>query len=143
MNPPNGPADSQRSRQPPSEAAKASLVKTHTLFRIFILVVLGSFFVFRLDISYLWLTALLTAVGLVLGIMVLIRALKCKESRLVLFGTIAGLLVSAVMVLVILASAAFFNQFRDYQECTRSALTQQRASECRTQLEKSLSAQLR
>ena len=60
-----------------------------------------------------------------------------------LFGTIAGLVVSAVMVLVILASAVFFNQFRDYQQCARQALTQQAASECRTQLEKSLPAQLR
>ncbi|WP_211882955.1 hypothetical protein [Pseudarthrobacter albicanus] len=143
MNPPNGSADSQRSRQPPSEAAKASRALTHTLFRIFILVVLGSFFVFQLDISYLWLTALLTAAGLALGIMVLVRAVKYRESRLVLSGAIAGLLVSTVMVVVILASAAFFNQFRDYQECTRSALTQQGASECRTQLEKSLPAQLR
>ena len=143
MNPPNGSADSRQSRQPLSEAAKASLVLTHNLFRIFMLVVLGSFFVFQLDIGYLWLTALLTAVGLVLGIMLLIRAVKYKESRLVLFGTIAGMLVSAVMVLVILVSAVFFNQFRDYQHCARSALTQQGASECRTQLEKSVPAQLR
>jgi hypothetical protein len=142
MNPPNGSGGGQRSRQPLSDAAKASLLKTHTLFRIFILVVLGSFFVFQLDINYLWLTALLTAVGLMLGIMVLIRAVKYKESRLVLFGTIAGMLVSAVMVLVVLGSTLFFNQFRDYQQCVRQALTQQAASECRTQLEKSVSVQL-
>lgn len=143
MNPPNGSTDSRQDRQPLSEAATASRVVTHTLFRVFLLVVLGSFFVFQLDISYLWLTAILTAAGLVLGIVVLVRAVKYKEPRLVLFGTIAGLLVSGVMVLVVLSSAVFFNQFRDYQQCTRSALTQQGASECRTQLEKSLPAQLR
>jgi hypothetical protein len=142
MNPPNGSAGSQRSRQPLSDAAKASLLKTHTLFRIFILVVLGSFFVFQLDISYLWLTALLTAAGLALGVVVLIRAVKYKESRLVLFGTIAGMLAATVMVLVILGSAVFFNQFREYQQCTRDALTQQAASGCRTQLDRSLSGQL-
>ena len=75
--------------------------------------------------------------------MVLIRAVKYKESRLVLFGTISGLVVSAVMLLVILASTLFFNQIRDYQQCVRHALTQQATSECRTQLENSLPTQLR
>ncbi|MCU1532043.1 MAG: hypothetical protein JWO49_1614 [Arthrobacter sp.] len=143
MNPPNDSGGSQPNQHPLSEAAKASVLKTHTLFRIFIVVVLGSFFVYQLDISYLWLTTILTAAAIVLGIMVLIRAVKYKESRLVLFGTISGIVVSAVMVLLILASALFFNQFRDYQQCTRNALTQQAASECRTQLEKSLPTQFR
>ena len=40
-----------------------------------------------------------------------------------LFGTISGLVVSAVMVLLVLASALFFNQVRDYQQCARHALT--------------------
>ena len=92
--------------------------------------------------SYLWLTALLTVAGIVLGIVVLVRAVKYKESRLVLFGAISGLVVSAVMLLVVLASTLFFNQIRDYQQCVRYALTQQATSECRTQLEKSLPTQL-
>ncbi len=86
---------------------------------------------------------ILTAASIVLGIVVLVRAVKLKESKLVLFGTISGLVVSAVMVLVILASALFFNQVRDYQQCARQALTQQATSQCRTQLEKSLPTQLR
>ena len=93
--------------------------------------------------GYLWLTALLTVAGIVLGIVVLVRAVKYKESRLVLFGTISGLVVSAVMLLVILASTLFFNQIRDYQQCVRHALTQQATSACRTQLENSLPTQLR
>ncbi len=143
MNPPNGSGDGQRSQPVLSDAAKASLLKTHTLFRIFILTVLGSFFVFQLDINYLWLTAILTAVGIVLGIMVLIRAVKYRESRLVLLGTISGMVASVVMVLVILGSTLFFNQFRDYQQCVRHGLTLQAASECRTQLQNSMPGQLR
>ena len=54
-----------------------------------------------------------------------------------LFGTISGMVVSAVMVLVILASAVFFNQIRDYQQCVRHALTQQATSACQTQLQNS------
>ena len=81
--------------------------------------------------------------GIVLGIVVLVRAVKDKESRLVLFGTISGLVVSAVMLLVVLASTMFFNQIRDYQQCVRHALTQQATSECRTQLENSMPTQLR
>ena len=146
MNPPNDSAGSKggqpQGQHPLSDAAKASQAKTHNLFRSFIVAVLGSFFVYQLDISYLWLTALLTAAGLALGIMVLIRALKYKESRLVLFGTIAGMLAATVMVLVILSSMVFFNQFRDYQQCTRDALTQQAASQCRTQLDRSLPGEL-
>ena len=142
MNPPNGSPGSQQSRQPLSDTAKASLSKTHTLFRTFILAVMGSFFVYQLDLSYLWLTALLTVAGLVLGVMVLIRAVKYKESRLVLIGTITGLLAATVMVLVTLVSMVFFNQFRDYQQCARDALTQQAASQCRTQLDRSLPGQL-
>lgn len=143
MNSPQDPGGAQRGQNPRSEAAKASLLRTHNLFRIFIVTVLGAFFVFQLDVSYLWLTAILTAAALVLGIVLIVRAAKLKESRLVLFGTISGLVVSAVMVLMVLASAVFFNQIRDYQQCARHALTQQAASACRTQLENSLPTQLR
>lgn len=132
-----------RSENPRSEAAKASLLKTHNLFRAFIVAVLGAFFVFQLDVNYLWLAAVLTAAGIVLGVVLLVRTLRLRESRLVLFGTISGLVVTAVMVLMIAVSAVFFNQIRDYQQCARHALTEQAASACRTELEKSMPAQLR
>ncbi len=143
MNSPHDPGGSPRGQNPRSEAAKASLLRTHHLFRMFIVAVLGSFFVFQLDVNYLWLAAVLTAAGLALGVVLLIRATKLRESRLVLFGTISGLVVSVVMVLMILVSAVFFNQVRTYQECARHALTEQAASACRTELEKSLPTQLR
>jgi hypothetical protein len=143
MNPTPGPDGSQRTTHPLSEEAKSSLLKTHTLFRTFIVAVLGSFFVFQLDVTYLWLSAVLTAAGIILGIMVLIRAVKLKESKLVLFGTISGLVVSAVMVLLVLTSVLFFNQVRDYQQCSRYALTSQASTGCRTQLENSLPGQFR
>ena len=141
MNPTPGPDGSQRTKRPLSEAAKTSLLKTHTLFRMFIVAVLGSFFVFQLDLTYLWLTAMLTAAGVSLGIIVLIRAVRLKESKLVLFGSISGLAVSAVMVLLVLVSALFFNQVRDYQQCARHALTSQASNDCRVQLENSMPGQ--
>jgi hypothetical protein len=140
MNPLKDPAGPQ---QPLSEAAKTSQLKTHNLFRIFMVAVLGAFFVYQLDLNYLWLTAILTAAGIAVGVMVLVRAIRLKESKLVLFGTISGLVVTAVMVLLLLVSAAFFTQMRDFQQCSRSALTQQATAQCQTQLEKSLPAQLR
>jgi len=143
MNSPHEPGGPQRSQNPRSEAAKESLLRTHNLFRMFIVVVLGAFFVYQLDINYLWLTAILTAAALVLGVVLIVRARRLKESRLVLFGTLSGLVVSVVIVLIILASAVFFTQVRDYQQCARHALTEQAASACRTELEKSLPAQLR
>ncbi|MBT2530902.1 hypothetical protein J7E83_01935 [Arthrobacter sp. ISL-48] len=143
MNTTPGPAGQQRTDTPLSEAAKSSLSTTHNLFRIFVLTVLGSFFVLQLDLNYLWLTAILTTASFVLGILLLIRAAQLKESRMVLFGTISGLVVSLVMVLVILAVSAFFNEFRDFQDCTRVALTDQGMSQCRIQLEKSVPMQLR
>ncbi|MET3810710.1 hypothetical protein [Arthrobacter sp. UYEF3] len=143
MNSPHDPGATPRGQHPRSEAAKASLLTTHTLFRTFIVAVLGSFFVFQLDVNYLWLAAVLTAAGVVIGVVLLVRAARLRESRLVLFGTISGLVVSAVMVLMVLASAVFFNQIRDYQQCARHALTEQAASACRTALEKSLPTQLR
>lgn len=143
MNSPHDPGDSPRGQNPRSEAAKASLLRTHNLFRMFIVTVLGSFFVFQLDVSYLWLAGILTVVSLVLGVLLLVRATKLRESRLVLFGTISGLVVTVVMALMIMVSAVFFNQIRDYQQCARHALTQQAASACRTELEKSMPTQLR
>ncbi|MBT2595654.1 hypothetical protein [Arthrobacter sp. ISL-72] len=143
MNPPKDPAGPQQARHPLSEAAKTSLLKTHNLFRSFVVAVLGSFFVYQLDINFLWLSSILTAASIALGIILLIRAAKLKESKLVLFGTISGLVVSAVMVLLIMVSAVFFNQVRDFQQCARNALTQQATTQCQTQLEKSLPAQLR
>jgi hypothetical protein len=138
MTTPPEPAGQQRTKPQLSEAAKTSLSKTHNLFRIFILTVLGSFFVYQLDVSYLWLTGILTAASFVLGVMLLVRAAKLKESRLVLFGTIAGLVVSLIMLLVILASAVFFSQVQEFQACQRQALTDQAMSNCRTQLERSM-----
>jgi hypothetical protein len=100
--------------------------------------VLGSFFVYQLDVSYLWLTALLTVASLALGVVLLIRAARLKESRLVLIGTISGLVVSAIMVLLILVTALFFDEVREYQACSGRALTDQAQSACRVQLQGSL-----
>jgi hypothetical protein len=138
MTTPPEPAGQQRTKPQLSEAAKTSLSKTRNLFRIFILTVLGAFFVYQLDVSYLWLTGILTAASFVLGVMLLVRAAKLKESKLVLFGTIAGLVVSLVMLLVILASAVFFSQVQEFQACQRQALTDKALSNCRIQLEQSL-----
>lgn len=142
MNSTPGPAQQQRTKAPLSEAAKASLARTHTLFRIFVVSVLGAFFVYQLDVSYLWLTAILTVASLVLGVVLLVRAARLKESKLVLFGTISGLVVSAILVLLILVTALFFDEVRDYQSCLGRALTDQAQSACRVQLEDSLPAQL-
>ncbi|WP_332762286.1 hypothetical protein [Pseudarthrobacter sp.] len=132
------PAGQQRTKQPLSDAAKDSLTKTRNLFRIFIVTVLGAFFVYQLDVSYLWLTGILTAASFVLGILLLVRSARLKESKLVLFGTISGLVVSLIMLLVILATALFFRQVQDFQACSREALTDQALSNCRVQLERSL-----
>jgi hypothetical protein len=138
MTTPPEPAGQQRTKPQLSEAAKTSLNKTRILFRIFILTVLGAFFVYQLDVSYLWLTGILTAASFVLGILLLVRAAKLKESRLVLFGTISGLVISLIMLLVILASAVFFDQVQEFQACQRQALTDQAMSSCRVQLEQAL-----
>ncbi len=142
MNTTPEPAGWQRTKQPLSEASKASLAKTHTLFRIFVVAVLGAFFVYQLDVNYLWLTALLTAASIALGVVLLVRAARLKESRLVLIGTISGLVVSAIMVLLILVTSLFFNEVREYQACVGRALTDQAQSACRVQLEGSLPSQL-
>lgn len=138
MNSTPEPAGQQRTKPALSEAAKSSLGTTHNLFRAFIVTVLGAFFVLQLDISYLWLTGILTAASFVLGILLLIRAVRLKESKLVLIGTISGLVVSLVMVVVILAASVFFDEFRDYQTCVRQALTEQARSACQVQVENSL-----
>lgn len=138
MNTTPEPAGQQRTKPQLSEAAKSSLSITHNLFRIFIITVLGAFFVFQLDVSYLWLTGILTAASFVLGTLLLIRAVRLKESKLVLIGTISGLVVSLVMAVVILAVSVFFDEFRDYQTCVRQALTEQARSACQVQVENSL-----
>jgi hypothetical protein len=138
MNSTKAPGGPQRTRHPLSDDAKASLAKTHTLFRLFIVAVLGAFFVFQLDVSYFWLSGILTVVAIVLGIILLVRAAKLKESKLVLVGTIAGLAVSALMVLLVLTTALFFDQIHAFQECSQHALTQQALTECTAQLENSM-----
>ncbi|WP_258805185.1 hypothetical protein [Pseudarthrobacter sp. NS4] len=142
MNSTPEPAQQQRTKPPLSDAAKASLARTHTLFRMFVVSVLGAFFVYQLDVSYLWLTAILTAASLALGVVLLVRAARLKESKLVLIGTISGLVVSAILVLLILVTAVFFNEVRDYQACLGRALTDQAQTACRVQLEGSLPTQI-
>ncbi|MEV7636537.1 hypothetical protein AB0N71_10230 [Pseudarthrobacter enclensis] len=138
MNSTPEPAGPRRAKAPLGEAEKASLARTLTLFRMFIVSVLGSVFVYQLDVGYLWLSAILTAAGLALGIVLLVRWFRLRKSRLVLFGTISGLVVTACMLLVTLASAVFFNQVADYQTCVGRALTDQAQRACQVQLEKSL-----
>jgi phosphoglycerol transferase MdoB-like AlkP superfamily enzyme len=142
MNSTPEPAQQQRTKPPLSEAAKASLARTHTLFRMFVVSVLGAFFVYQLDVNHLWLTTILTVASLVLGILLLVRAARLKESRLVLIGTISGLVVSAILVLLIVVTAVFFDEVRDYQECVGRALTDQAQTACRVQLERSLPTRL-
>jgi hypothetical protein len=143
MNSPTDSGGGEPGGHPRGAADEASPQLTHTLFRLFVVAVLASFFVFQLDVGYLWLTALLTLAGIVLGILLIIRAVKHKAPRLVLFGTLSGMVVSVVMLLVILASSLFFNQIRDYQQCVRHALTLQATSACQTQLQNSMPTQLR
>lgn len=140
MNPDVGPKPSQ---QPRSEAEKSALRMSQNLFRAFLLTALGAFFVFSLNVNYVWLSAILTLAGLVLGIVVLVRTLKYKHPKLMLFGTISGLVVTAVMCLLILTATLFFNQVSTYQDCSRGALTESAKTQCLTQLEDSMPGPLR
>jgi uncharacterized membrane protein YedE/YeeE len=140
MIPDGGP---QPLSHPLSDTAKSALALTRTLFRAFLLTVLGSFFVYSLNVSYLWLSAILTVASAVLGVVVLVRTLKYKQPRLVLFGTISGLIVTGIMCLLLLFSALFFNQLRTFQDCARPALTEQARTLCQLELEKSLPTGMR
>ena len=143
MNSTPGRGGKQQTRPAPSEAAKASLAKTHTLFRMFVVSVLGAFFVYQLDVNYLWLTTFLTAAGIVLGVVLLVRAVRLRESRLVLFGTISGLVVAAVMVLLIVSTMVFFDQVREYQACVARALTDRATHACMVQFQDVLPTRVR
>jgi len=132
MNSQPGRGAQQQAKPPLSEAAKASLTKTLTLFRMFLVSVLGALFVYQLDVNYLWLSAVLTAASLVLGIFLLARAIRLKESKLVLIGTISGLVVAVVMVPLLITAAVFFDQVRDYQACLGRALTDRATHACLT-----------
>ena len=140
MNPDVGPRPSQ---QPRTAAEKSAFGVTQILFRAFLLTALGSFFVFSLNVNYVWLSAILTLAALVLGVAVMVRTVKYKHPRLILFGTMSGLVVTAVMCLLILTSALFFKQVSTYQDCARSALTESAKTQCLTQLEKSMPGSLR
>ncbi|WP_309990643.1 hypothetical protein [Paenarthrobacter nitroguajacolicus] len=140
MNPDVGPKPSQQSR---SEAEKSALGVTQILFRAFLLTALGAFFVFSLNVDYVWLSAILTLAAGVLGVVVLVRTVKFKQPRLILFGTISGLIVTAVMCLLILTSVLFFKQVSTYQDCSRSALTESAKTQCLTQLENSMPGPMR
>ncbi|MFJ5955409.1 hypothetical protein ACIQC5_05550 [Paenarthrobacter sp. NPDC092416] len=140
MNPDVAPRPSQ---QPRTEAEKSAFAVTQNLFRAFLLAALGSFFVFSLNVSYVWLSGILTLAGGVLGVVVLVRTVKYKHPRLMLFGTISGLVVTAVMCLLIITSALFFKQVTTYQDCSRAALTESAKTRCLTQLENSMPGALR
>jgi heme exporter protein D len=139
----NSDVGSKPNQQPRSEAEKATLGVSQNLFRAFLLAALGAFFVFSLNVNYVWLSAILTLAALVLGIVVLVRTLKHKHPKLMLFGTISGLVVTAVMCLLILTSVLFFNQVSTYQDCSRGALTESAKTQCLTQLENSMPGPLR
>ena len=143
MNSEPGRSGPQRVKPLLTDAAKASLAKTHTLFRMFVVTVVGSFFVYQLDVGYLWLATVLTAASLVLGVVLLVRAVRLKESKLILFGTISGLVVAAVMVLLVVTTMVLFDQVHDYQACLGRALTDRATHECMVQFQQVLPTSVR
>lgn len=138
MNITRDPAGPQDTKPTLSDADKTALEKSRTLFRLFMVSVLGAFFVYQLDVSYVWLTAILTIASLVLGIVLLVRASRYPRSKFMLFGTISGLVVTGIMALLVLVTAVFYQDISSYQECEGRALTDQAQQTCRVQLEKSL-----
>lgn len=142
MNSEPGRGTQQQAKPPLSEAAKTSLAKTRTLFRMFLVSVLGSVFVYQLDVNYLWLATVLTAASLVLGTFLLVRTIRLKESKLVLAGTISGLAVAAIMVLLIITAMVFFDQVREYQACLGRALTDRAMHACVAQFQDVLPTRL-
>lgn len=143
MNSEPGRSGQQQVESPLGGADKASRAKTRTLFRMFVVSVLGAFFVYQLDVAYVWLSALLTAAGLVLGIVLLVRSVRLKESRLVLFGTISGLVVAAVMVLLTVTTLVLYDQVLEYQACLGRALTDRATHACMVQFQDVLPTKVR
>lgn len=130
-------------QHPQSEAAKSALAVTQTLFRSFLLTVLGAVFVYVLNISYVWLSGILTVIAGVLGVVVLVRTIRFKQPRLVLLGTISGLVVTAIMCLLVLTALVFFQQVRTMYDCTRNALTLQAQDSCQVDFQNSVPSGLR
>lgn len=140
MNSGVGPSPQQH---PQSEAAKSALAVTQTLFKSFLLTVLGAVFVYVLNISYVWLSGILTVIAGVLGVVVLVRTIRFKQPRLVLLGTISGLVVTAIMCLLVLTAVVFFQQVRTLHDCTRNALTIQAQDSCQVDFQNSVPSGLR
>lgn len=129
--------------QPQSEAAKSALAVTQTLFRTFLLTVLGAIFVYILNISYVWLSGILTVIAGVLGVVVLVRTIRFKQPRIVLFGTISGLVVTAIMCLLVITAVVFFQQITTLENCARGALTLHAQNSCQVDFQKSIPSGLR
>ncbi|MDQ0029718.1 hypothetical protein [Arthrobacter bambusae] len=129
--------------QPQSEAAKSALAVTRTLFRTFLLTVLGAIFVYVLGVTFVWLSAVLTVIAGVLGVVVLVRAIRFKQPRIVLFGTISGLVVTAIMCLLVVTAVVFFQQIRTLQDCARGALTIHAQDSCQVDFQNSIPTGLR
>ena len=129
--------------QPQSQAAKSALALTHTLFRTFLLTVLGAIFVYILNVSYVWLSGILTAIAGVLGVVVLVRTIRFKQPRIILFGTISGLLVTAIMCLLVLTAVVFFQQITTLENCARGALTLHAQNSCQVDFQNSIPSGMR
>ncbi|MFH5880305.1 hypothetical protein [Arthrobacter sp. NA-172] len=139
----NSGVEPSTQQHPQSEAAKSALALTRTLFRTFLLTVLGAVFVYILNVSYVWLSATLTVIAGVLGVVVLVRAIRFKQPRVVLLGTISGLVVTAIMCLLVLTAIVFYHQISTLQDCARGALTIQAQNACQVDFQNSVPSGLR
>ncbi|WP_245413296.1 hypothetical protein [Arthrobacter celericrescens] len=140
MNPDAGPRPQLPAQR---EAAEAAQSRTQLLFRSFLLTVLGAAFVYSLNVSYVWLSGILTLAAWVLGVVVVVRTVRLRQSRILLYGTISGLVVSAVLGSLVAFSAMFFSQVSAVQECSRNALTDRALNSCTADFGKSLPPALR
>jgi hypothetical protein len=72
-----------------------------------------------------------------------VRAIRLKESRLILVGTVSGLVVATVMVLLVVTTMVLFDQVREYQACLGRALTDRASHACMVQFQDVLPAKVR
>ncbi|MGG5171881.1 hypothetical protein ACQR35_06830 [Pseudarthrobacter sp. J1738] len=125
--------------RPVSPTAKdVQLGRTQQYFRFFLICVLGTFFVFQLSVDYVALSALLALIGVVLGVVVIVRTVRAKQSKFLIFGAVSGIVVCGISLLLALFCVFAFDQVKTLQECSKSALTLHAAQQCTTDFETSI-----
>ena len=115
-----------------------ALDRTKLYFRVSAVGLVLAWLVASRGVAWAWAAGLLALLGLVLGVIVVVRVAKFRQPRLLSIGAVSGMAVGVILVLYAAAALVFAPQVAAFEECARHAITETAKAQCQAELQDAL-----